>query len=118
VPALIVVYDSSVLYPAPLRDTLMELAKTGLFQAKWSRAIHDEWMGNLLEHRPDLTKAQLEYTKQQMEQALPDALVTGYSSLIPSLVLPDADDRHVLAQDLRTSVKKDRFEDKLEGWAA
>src|SRR5258708_33960069 len=32
-----------------------------------------------------------------MNSAVPDSLVTGYQSLIPSLVLPDPDDRHVLA---------------------
>ncbi len=32
-----------------------------------------------------------------MEKAIPDAEVTGYQGLIPSLNLPDPDDRHVLA---------------------
>jgi hypothetical protein len=32
-----------------------------------------------------------------MNQAVPDATVTGFESLIPSLNLPDPDDRHVLA---------------------
>jgi hypothetical protein len=31
------------LYPAPLRDLLMQLAVTDLFRAKWAEAIHDEW---------------------------------------------------------------------------
>lgn len=34
-PKVIVVYDACVLYPAPLRDLLMHLAMTGLYQAKW-----------------------------------------------------------------------------------
>lgn len=29
-----VIYDASVLYPAPVRDLLMHLALTGLFRAK------------------------------------------------------------------------------------
>jgi hypothetical protein len=36
-----------------------------------------------------------------MDQAAPDALVTGYESLIESLELPDRDDRHVLAAAIR-----------------
>ena len=32
-----------------------------------------------------------------MDQATRDCLVTGYQPLIPSLVLPDPNDRHVLA---------------------
>ena len=39
-----VVYDACVLYPAPLRDFLMELAITDLFKARWTDAIHDEWI--------------------------------------------------------------------------
>lgn len=36
-----------------------------------------------------------------MDRAIPDAVVTGYESLIAGLVLPDADDRHVLAAAIR-----------------
>src|SRR4051794_35943343 len=32
-----------------------------------------------------------------MDEHVPDCLVTGYEPLIPTLVLPDPDDRHVLA---------------------
>jgi hypothetical protein len=32
-----------------------------------------------------------------MQRAIPDAFVTGYAALIPSLSLPDRNDRHVLA---------------------
>lgn len=32
-----------------------------------------------------------------MNEAVPDALITGYAPLIDSIDLPDADDRHVLA---------------------
>ena len=35
-----VLFDACVLYPAPLRDFLMELAMAGLFRAKWTDAIH------------------------------------------------------------------------------
>jgi hypothetical protein len=49
-------YDACVLYPAPLRDLLMHLALTDLFRAKWTDAIHDEWIRGVLERRPDLTR--------------------------------------------------------------
>jgi hypothetical protein len=32
-----------------------------------------------------------------MDEHVPDCLVTGYEELIPTLTLPDPDDRHVLA---------------------
>jgi hypothetical protein len=47
-------YDACVLYPAPLRDVLMQMALTDLYQAKWSHRIHDEWMRNFLRNRPNL----------------------------------------------------------------
>lgn len=56
----IVIYDSCVLYPAPLRDLLMRLALTDLYHAKWTQEIHKEWMRNLLKNRPDLTAERLE----------------------------------------------------------
>jgi hypothetical protein len=64
--------DANVLYPAPLRDLLLQLVFMDLYQVRWSAEIDDEC-------------------------ALPDALVTGYAALIPNLSLPDQNDRHVLA---------------------
>ncbi|MCA9413748.1 MAG: PIN domain-containing protein [Candidatus Omnitrophica bacterium] len=93
----IVLFDACVLYPAPVRDFLLQLSVTGLFRARWTKAIHNEWIANLLESRPDLTLKQLERTRDLMNLAVPDSLVTGYESHIPSLDLPDPDDRHVLA---------------------
>lgn len=43
-----VIYDACVLYPAPLRDFLMRLALSGLFAARWSDDIQNEWSRNLL----------------------------------------------------------------------
>jgi hypothetical protein len=63
----------------------------------WSNSIHEEWMTNVLANRPDLSRAQLEATRSAMDRAFPAALVSGFESLIPSLNLPDTDDRHVLA---------------------
>ncbi len=93
----IAIYDACVLYPAPLRDFLMQLALTDLFQAKWTERIHDEWIRSVLKNRPDLKKDQLEKTRRLMNTATRDCLVEGYDALIESVKLPDEDDRHVLA---------------------
>ena len=93
----VVIYDACVLYPAPLRDLLVRLATTGLFAARWSHQIHDEWMRNVQTKRPDLDASQLERTRDLMNDAVADCLVTGHEPLIPALELPDPDDRHVLA---------------------
>ena len=93
--------DASVLYPAPLRDLLLELAVSGLYRAKWSARVHDEWTRALLRSRPGLTAARLERTRRLMDAHVRDVLVTGFEDLVPSLELPDPDDRHVLAAAIR-----------------
>jgi len=75
----------------------MRLALTDLFQARWTNQIHDEWTRNVAVNRPDITLASLARCRQLMDQHVPDCLVTGYEVLIPTLTLPDPDDRHVLA---------------------
>jgi len=96
-----VVYDACVLYPAPLRDFLMWLGLSGRFRARWSTRIHEEWKRNLRLNRPDLHADQIDRTSALMDQAIPDALVSGHEDLVAGLNLPDPDDRHVLAAAIR-----------------
>ena len=91
------VYDACVLYPAPLRDLLMQLALSDLFRARWTQDIHEEWMRNVAKERPDLSQVQLNRTRELMDAHVRDCLVKGYREIIPSLQLPDDNDRHVLA---------------------
>jgi predicted nucleic acid-binding protein len=79
----------------------MWLSLTGLYRARWTEQIHEEWKRNLLINRDDLTRAQLDRTSALMDRSIPDALVTGYESLCADLNLPDPDDRHVLAAAIR-----------------
>ena len=102
-PPLIALLDANVLYPAELRSFLMYLAVPGVYRAKWSKDIHEEWMSNLLINRPDLTRVQLERTRELMDKNAPEALVTEYESLMPSLSLPDEGDRHVLAAAIQAN---------------
>lgn len=94
---IVALYDANVLYPAPLRDLLIRVARAGLVGARWTARIHDEWMGSLLARRPDLSRAQLERTRELVDAAAPGALVEDFEHRIPDLTLPDPDDRHVLA---------------------
>jgi hypothetical protein len=100
----VVVYDACVLYPAPLRDFLLRLAVTGLFAAKWTERIHQEWTAALLRERPELGD-RLDRTRQLMDEAVPDSVVTGYESLEPALSLPDPGDTHVLAAAIRAGAQ-------------
>jgi hypothetical protein len=92
-----VILDACVLYPAPLRDLLVSLAETGLFRGRWTDEIHEEWIRNVLKKRPNVSPAVLNRTRSLMDDAVLDCIVTGYASLIEGLILPDPDDRHVLA---------------------
>lgn len=91
-----VVFDACVLYPAPLRDFLMWLALSDVFRARWTDQIHDEWIRAVLRGRPELA-AHLERTRQLMNSNVRDCLVSGHEKLISAIVLPDPDDRHVVA---------------------
>jgi predicted nucleic acid-binding protein len=94
---LTVVLDSCVLYPAPLRDLLMQLSLSGLIRPRWSERIHQEWILNLLKNRPDLTPVQLERTRDLMDAHVADCVVSDYEETLSRITLPDDNDRHVVA---------------------
>lgn len=58
---------------------------SGLYRAKWTNDIHEEWIKNLLINRQDLTREKLEITRDLMNENALDCLVTGYEDIIPSL---------------------------------
>jgi len=76
-PVEVAFLDASVLYPAPLRDLLLELAVSDFYRAKWSARIHDEWTRALLRSRPDLTAARLERTRRLMDAHVRNPVLTG-----------------------------------------
>lgn len=100
---IIALYDACVLYPAPLRDLLMQLAVTDLFHAKWTNQIHDEWIRNLLKNRPDLTRDKLIKIRNLMNENVRDCLVEKFENISTTLKLPDKDDHHVLAAAIKCS---------------
>ena len=120
----IALFDSCVLYPAPLRDLLLHLAVTKLFRAKWTEQIHQEWISGLLEKRPDLSREKLERTKRLMNQYAEESIVDNYQSLIDAIKLPDMDDCHVVAAAIKSNAAvivtyngKDFPEDVLKPYA-
>lgn len=93
----IALLDANVLYPAPLRDLFVQLTFDGLFQGKWTKKIHDEWIDALMRREPDRDRNVLEKTRQAMNGAVRGCLIEEYETHIDALELPDPDDRHVLA---------------------
>lgn len=90
------VLDANVLYPNLLRDLMLSLAVAGLYHARWTEKINEEWSGNLAADRPDIAP-KIGLLLDQINQSVPDCLIEGYEYLIDRLDLPDPDDRHVLA---------------------
>jgi PIN domain len=93
----IVVYDACVLYPFHTRNLLTQCAVDRLIEARWTDAIHAEWIRNLAASSPSLPIERLHKIRDLMNRALPGADVRGYEPHIAGLALPDPDDRHVLA---------------------
>lgn len=90
------ILDANVLYPNLLRDLLLSMASAGLYHARWTPQINDEWTRNLVANKPEIAP-KIALLLELVNQAVPDCLVENYASLIDSLSLPDPDDRHVLA---------------------
>lgn len=102
---LTVIYDANVLYPAPLRDLLLQLATTGAFRAHYTSEILDEVFRNLAHNRPELSPSSLQSTRRKMETAVRGVIIEGHMALVGSLELPDADDRHVLGAAIRAGAQ-------------
>lgn len=86
------VLDACVLYPTALRLILLGVAEAGLFQPVWSDRLIGEWARAGQKHGHD--------AGPEIAQALarfPRAAVPEAPAIAARLVLPDADDVHVLA---------------------
>ena len=61
--------DANVLYPAPMRDLLMQLAVMDVYRAKWTADIHEEWIGALIRNEPHRQREDLERTRGLMDRS-------------------------------------------------
>jgi hypothetical protein len=83
-------FDANVFVPARLRSLLLELADTGLYRARWSEYVHDEWMRAAVRiSSRGLTLQDLEPTRNAMNEAILDCLVEDYEALVEVLELQD-----------------------------
>ncbi len=92
------VLDACVIYQLAVIDSLMSIALTGLFAAKWTRKIEEEWIRNLEIKRPDLV-GKLGLRRDCMREAIPDWEISedAWRSVQIKIDLPDKNDEHVLA---------------------
>src|SRR5207248_6167241 len=93
----VAVFDACILYPFHLRNIAVQAAVDRLVEARWTDAIHDEWIRSLTTDVPAIPIERLQITRRLMNDALPAAMVRGYEEHIPTVTLPDPDDRHVVA---------------------
>jgi predicted nucleic acid-binding protein len=100
----VVVLDANVLFPFRVRDCLLRFAEAGLYRARWSPQILDEWARTLTEKCPHL-RSSIRSQQEATARAFPEAVIEGYDDLIPALDLPDENDRHVLAAAIRASAQ-------------
>src|ERR1700759_5294826 len=96
-----VVLDACVLLPMPLADTLLRMAETPrLYTPRWSDDILREVSRNLTD-KLNKTSGQVKRREDALRLAFPEALIEGYSDLIP-VMKNDAKDRHVLAAAVKS----------------
>ena len=92
--------DTCVLAPMPIADTLLRLAEEPAFYIpRWSRDIFNE-LSKTLHNQFGYSDEQVKRRISNMEMAFPDAMVTGYDSLVSSMT-NHQNDRHVLAAAVR-----------------
>lgn len=103
-PNPVVLCDANVLYGQWLRDLVMHLGLADLIQPRWSERIEEEWITNLLEHRPDLDPARVRRTADLMNRAIPAARVPASMTKL-DITLPDPDDVHVIQSALAARAK-------------
>jgi hypothetical protein len=90
--------DACVLYPIAICDALVSVAATGIYAAKWTQRIDEEWTQKL-EAQRQKPLGTFDFRRDQMRAACPDWEVVreAWGPLEPCIVLPDPNDRHVLA---------------------
>jgi hypothetical protein len=93
----IAIFDACILYPFHLRNIVVQAAADRLVEARWTDAIHEEWIRSLTADAPAIPRERLQITRRLMNDSLPMAMVCGYEEHIPRVTLPDPHDRHVVA---------------------
>ena len=100
----VVVLDANVLYPFRTRDVLLTFAQQGLFRARFTNQIIDEWTRNLIQNKPELQES-VQQQELVVRDVFEECFVAGFEPLVSGLNLPDKDDRHVLAAAIKCSAQ-------------
>ncbi|WP_299374427.1 RSP_2648 family PIN domain-containing protein [uncultured Tateyamaria sp.] len=97
-----ILIDANVLYPTVMREVVLGVAKTGLFQPLWSPRILEEWARAAAKLGPE-GERQARGEIAMLDIAWPGACVRHPPELEHRLWLPDPGDIHVLAAAIHGS---------------
>ncbi len=98
-----VVLDANVLFPASLRDTLLRSAGADLYRLYLTDDILGETCRNLV-RTGRMSEDQASRLSRAIHRSFPEAFVTGYRGLIPTMTNQEKD-RHVLAAAVRAGAQ-------------
>ena len=90
-----VLLDSDVLFPLPLRDTLLRAAEVGLYDLCWSQQILDDTTRNLV-NKGRMTEQRAAVLQQRLKYYFPKAIVEVPAETIAAMTNHPGD-RHVAA---------------------
>ncbi len=115
--------DANVLVPVSLADTVLRAAERDLYRPLWSVRILDEVRRALHKIHPTAPPSRFETRIAAMNMTFPDSTLTDFDGILPSIELPDPDDRHVVAAAytggadlIVTNNLKDFPQDELKRW--
>ena len=91
-----VLIDTCVLYPTVMREIVLAVARTGLFEPIWSARILEEWARAAVKLGRD-GEAQARSEIALLKAAWPKSERAAAPQVAQRLWLPDGDDIHVLA---------------------
>jgi hypothetical protein len=97
-----VMIDACVLYPTVMREVILGVAATGLFQARWSDRILEEWARAARKIGPNgetIARGEISLISSRFK----DAVIPKHQGLEGRLWLPDGSDIHVLAAAINGS---------------
>ncbi|WP_416867882.1 MAG: PIN domain-containing protein [Imperialibacter sp.] len=95
------VLDANVLFPVVIRDYLIWLLLYDLYTPKWSGKLLEEFTDIFQKRNLNLSPEQISRQVKLINKACPHALVERYEAIIPSIKLPDENDRHVVAAAIK-----------------
>ncbi len=97
------VVDTCVLFSASLRDTLLRIVQTRLYDIRFTDEILAELQRNLIEKRRK-SEQQVKWLVASITEAFPEQIVRDYRHLI-DLMPVNAKDRHVLAAAIKCNAQ-------------